>query len=258
MSAVYLATDVRHRRAVAIKVLLPDVAERIGNDRFIREIEIAAGLSHPHILPLFDSGNANGLPFYVTPFVEGEDLRQVLRRSEKLTVDHTLALLSQIGSALQYAHDQGVIHRDIKPENILLSGGIPVVADFGIAQAISLASDQRLTASGVSLGTPIYMSPEQAMSSHTVTPAADQYSLACVAFELLTGHPPFTGPNARSVALKHIQETPLQISDRVPEVPAALSGAIARALSKRPEERFGSVAEFVECSGGSDHDSRAE
>jgi serine/threonine protein kinase len=192
MATVYLAEDLKHRRKVAIKVLRPELAAALGPERFLREIEIAAGLSHPHIVALYDSGQAGGFLFYVMPCIRGESLRQRLLREKQLSIDEALRLTQQVAAALQYAHSRGLVHRDIKPENILLHEGVALVADFGVAWAASAAGD-RLTATGLALGTPAYMSPEQASGEPVLDARSDVYSLGCVLYELLAGEPPYTG-----------------------------------------------------------------
>ena len=193
MATVYLAEDIRHDRRVALKVLRPELAAVIGAERFLAEIKLTANLQHPHILPLFDSGEADSFLFYVMPFVEGESLRDRLNREKQLPVDEAIRLAAEVASALDYAHRHGVVHRDIKPENILLHDGRALVADFGIALAASKASGARMTETGMSLGTPHYMSPEQAMGEREITARSDVYALGAVLYEMLTGDPPFTG-----------------------------------------------------------------
>ena len=205
MAVVFLAEDLKHHRRVAIKLLRPELSAVLGSERFLREIEIAAALQHPHILPLFDSGQAAGLLYYVMPFAEGESLRQRLAREQQLPLDAALQITREVGSALQYAHEHGVVHRDIKPENIMLSGGQAVVADFGIARAVRAASAEALTLSGMVVGTPQYMSPEQA-GGGAVDARSDQYSLACTLYEMLIGQPPFTGPSSQALIARHSLE----------------------------------------------------
>ncbi|HLB82808.1 MAG TPA: serine/threonine-protein kinase, partial [Gemmatimonadales bacterium] len=204
MATVFRAEDRKHHRAVAIKVLRADLAAVLGPDRFLREIEIAARLQHPHILPLYDSGAAAGFLYYVMPYVEGESLRDRLTREKQLPQDDALRIATEVAGALAYAHSRGVVHRDIKPENIMLSGGAAVVADFGIARAVSAAGQSRhLTETGTIIGTPAYMSPEQATGATEIDGRSDQYSLACVLYEMLVGEPPFTGPTAQAVIARH-------------------------------------------------------
>lgn len=246
MAAVFLATDTRHDRAVAIKVLLPSVAEHVGANRFVREIRIAARLAHPNILPLFDSGEAGGLPFYVTPFVPGDDLKATLTRRGQLPVSEAVAVIADAAHGLDYAHGEGVVHRDVKPGNILLAGDVAVLADFGVARAIGLAGGERLTKSGISLGTPSYMSPEQAYGGHEVSAAADQYSLACVLFELLTGGPPYPGNTARKVFLSHAVDAIPSVLAQVPSLPAELNAVVRKGLGKTPQARYPPIREFAE------------
>jgi serine/threonine protein kinase len=207
MATVFLARDLKHQRPVAVKVLNPEVAAVLGPERFLHEIEVAAGLDHPHILPLFDSGEADGLLYYVMPFVEGGTLRDRLNREKQLPVDDALQLAREVADALSYAHGQNVIHRDIKPENIMLAGGHARVADFGIARALSAAGGERLTQTGVAVGTPLYMSPEQATGGSDVDGRSDLYSLGCVLYEMLAGTPPFTG-TAQSILRQHLMDEP--------------------------------------------------
>ena len=212
MATVYLAQDLKHDRKVAVKVLRPELAAVVGAERFLHEIKLTANLQHPHILALHDSGEADGLVFYVMPFVEGESLRDKLNREKQLSIEETIEITKGVASALDYAHRHDVIHRDIKPENILLQDGQPVVADFGIALAVSAASGTRLTETGLSLGTPHYMSPEQAMGDRELDARSDVYSLACVTYEMLVGEPPYTGPTAQAIVAKLITEKPQHIT----------------------------------------------
>jgi len=245
MGEVYLADDSQHHRRVALKLLRPEFAQSLGAERFLREIEIAARLRHPHILPVYDSGNAEGALFFVMPVIEGESLRARLERGKQLPVEEAVHLICEVADALAYAHANGVVHRDIKPENILLESGHAVVADFGIALAVSAVSGERLTATGMSLGTPSYMSPEQAAGDRSLDARTDQYSLACVLFELLAGQPPFTGPSAQSVIHQHLVAEPCPVTQLRPGLPPEVATAIARALRKTPVDRFGSVKEFA-------------
>jgi serine/threonine-protein kinase len=249
MATVFLARDLRHGRDVALKVLRPDLSAVVGADRFFQEIRVTAGLQHPHILTLIDSGevpagaDGPGLLYYVMPFVDGESLRQRLTREGPLELEEALRLTQAIASALHSAHQLGIIHRDIKPENILLSHGEPVVADFGIALAISSAGRERLTETGLSLGTPAYMSPEQASAAARLDGRSDQYSLACVLYEMLAGEPPYTGPTAQAIIAKRFSE-PVPHLGTLRQVPEAVESAITRALAKAPADRFGSLADF--------------
>jgi len=245
MATVYLAEDLKHHRKVAIKVLKPELAAVLGADRFIQEIETTAQLQHPHILPLFDSGEADGFLYYVMPYVEGETLRDRLDRETQLPVDEALRITIDVADALEYAHEHGVIHRDIKPENILLHGGRAMVADFGIALAVTSAGGGRLTETGISLGTPRYMSPEQATGQRNVTVRSDIYALGATAYEMLVGEPPFTGPNVQAIVAKVVTETPPPIRTRRHTVPLAVDRTIAKALEKLPADRVQTAAEFI-------------
>jgi serine/threonine protein kinase/Flp pilus assembly protein TadD len=249
MAVVYLARDRKHDRPVAIKVLRPEVVAGLGAERFLLEIRILARLQHPHILALLDSGatdEAPPRPFYVMPYVEGETLRQRLDREGPLPVPEALRLVREAGEALHYAHREGLIHRDVKPENVLLSQGHALVADFGIARAAGIAAGDRLTRVGLSLGTPAYMSPEQAAGDPEVDARTDQYSLACVLYELLAGQPPFTGPTLGAVLSRQLLDPVPPLTTLRPGVPGSVRGAIERALAKVPADRFGSVLEFLE------------
>jgi len=255
MAVVYLAEDLKHHRRVAIKVLRPELSAIVGSERFLREIEIAATLQHPHILPLFDSGQVTaGHPersegpqsflYYVMPFVEGESLRERLTRETQLPLETALQITREIGSALQYAHEHGVVHRDIKPENVMLSGGHAVVADFGIARALHAANGEQLTLTGMVVGTPQYMSPEQA-SGEKVDGRSDQYSLGCALYEMLSGKPPFLGPTPLAVLARHSAEPVPSLRAVRQSVPLGVEAAIMRAMAKRPEDRFPSIREFL-------------
>jgi len=245
MATVYLAEDVRHRRKVALKVLHPELSAVLGPERFLKEIELTANLQHPHILPLFDSGEASGQLYYVMPFVEGETLRGRLDRERQLPIAEALQITREVADALSYAHERGVVHRDIKPENILLQGGHALVADFGIALAVQQAGGQRMTQTGLSLGTPQYMAPEQAMGDKSVDARADVYALGAVAYEMLAGEPPFTGPSAQAIVAKVITEKPAPLTRVRDSVPANVDAAIAQALSKLPADRPSSARELA-------------
>src|SRR5512135_678489 len=222
MATVYLGEDLRHQRRVAVKVLRPDLSAIVGADRFLNEIRVTANLQHPHILPLYDSGSADGLLFYVMPFVQGESLRDRLNREKQLPIDEAVRLAKEVASALDYAHRQGVIHRDIKPENILLQDGTALVTDFGIALAVSKAGGMRLTETGLSLGTPYYMSPEQATGDRALDARSDIYSLGAVLYEMLTGDPPLTGPTVQAVIAKLLTERPTSLRVVRDTVPVAI------------------------------------
>ncbi len=250
MATVYLAEDVRHRRKVAIKVLHPELTAVLGPERFLNEIELTANLQHPHILPLFDSGNADNLLFYVMPYVEGETLRQKLTREQQLPITEALRIATDVADALEYAHKHGVVHRDIKPENILLHDGRPLVADFGIALAVQHAGGERMTQTGMSLGTPQYMAPEQAMGDKAVDLRADIYALGAVTYEMLTGEPPFTGPNAQAVVAKILTTDPSPLLIKRRSIPQHVEDAVLTALEKMPADRFASAAQFSEALGG--------
>ncbi len=262
MATVYLAHDLKHDRKVALKVLRPELAAVIGAERFLAEIKTTANLQHPHILALFDSGKVTeGHPeqgegsstvFYAMPYVEGESLRDRLTREKQLSIDDAVRIAKEVADALQYAHAHGVIHRDIKPENIMLHGGHALVADFGIALAAAATGGARMTETGMSLGTPHYMSPEQAMGERTLDARSDIYALGCVLYEMLTGEPPFSGPTAQSIVAKVMTEKPARIVARRDRVPANVEEAVLTALEKLPADRFASAAQFAEALGRSD------
>ena len=245
MATVYLADDLKHERKVALKVLKPELAAVVGAERFLAEIKTTANLQHPHILPLFDSGEADGFLFYVMPYVEGETLRERIERERQLPVDEALGIATSVANALQHAHDRGVIHRDIKPANILLQDGQPVVADFGIALAVGMAGGTRLTETGLSVGTPFYMSPEQATGDQSVGPASDTYALACVLYEMLVGEPPYPGNTAQAVLGKIIQGIPVSATAIRKAVPTNVDAAIVKALEKLPADRFTGAQDFA-------------
>ena len=249
MAVVFLARDPRHDRAVAIKVLLDEIAAALGADRFLREIQIAAKLHHPHILPLYDSGAAGDLLYYVMPYVEGESLRQRLDRETQLPLDDALAITRQVAGALAYAHSHDVVHRDIKPENILLESGEAVVADFGIARAITAAGGDKLTQTGIAIGTPLYMSPEQA-GGGAIDGRSDLYSLACVLYEMLAGHPPFLGGTAQAILARHALDPVPPLRTARGTVSGAVEQALTRALAKAPADRYATVLQFAEALAG--------
>ena len=261
MGTVYYARDQKHDRPVAIKVLRPELAAAIGPDRFLREISIAAHLTHSHILPLHDSGETDGLLWYVMPFVDGESLRERLDRERQLPIGDALRLTCQVASALDYAHRRSIVHRDIKPENILLQDGDAVVADFGIARAIGVAGEEHLTGTGLVLGTPAYMSPEQAGGDAVVDGRSDLYSLGCVLYELLTGEPPFTGPTAAAIAARRSSGAVPRIHVVRPMIASGVERALDKALANVPADRFRTVGEFREalasCGSGTNETSES-
>jgi serine/threonine-protein kinase len=246
MAAVFLARDLKHHRPVAIKVVKPELAASLGADRFLREIDTTASLTHPHILPVHDSGEAAGFLYYVMPYVEGESLRDHLAREGQLPLDEALRIAREVADALSYAHARGVVHRDIKPANILLESGHAVVADFGIARAVTEAGAETLTETGLTLGTPAYMSPEQASGSKHLDGRSDLYSLGCVLYEMLAGQPPFTGPTSESLVHQHLAVAPRPVTDLRPAVPGWVAMALQRALAKAPADRFNPASQFAE------------
>jgi len=246
MATVYLAEDLKHKRKVALKVLKPELAAVLGAERFVQEITTTAALQHPHILPLFDSGTADGFLYYVMPFIDGETLRSKLNRETQLGIDEAVKLTIAVADALDYAHRHGVIHRDIKPENILLHDGRPMVADFGIALAVSAAAGGRMTETGLSLGTPHYMSPEQATAEKEITGRSDIYSLASVLYEMLAGNPPHTGASAQQIIMKIVTEEAAPVTRARKAVPPNVAAAVAKALEKLPADRFASAKEFAD------------
>jgi eukaryotic-like serine/threonine-protein kinase len=245
MATVYLAEDKKHARQVAIKVLRPELAASLGTERFLREIAIAARLSHPHIVPLIDSGEAAGLLYYVTSYVPGGSLRDLLAREGRLAPQDALRIAQEVGAGLDYAHRNGFVHRDVKPENILFADGHGVLTDFGVARARAAPGVRGLTDVGIAVGTPEYMSPEQASGEQNLGSRSDVYSLACVVYEMLAGEPPFHGDNARVVIAKQVTEPPRPVRAVRPDAPPTVERALARALAKAPEDRFASVAEFT-------------
>lgn len=247
MATVYLARDRRHERYVAIKVLLPELTATAGTDRFRREIKLVARLQHPHILPLFDSGEAAGMMFFVMPFVDGESLRARLDRDAAIPLQETMRIVRQLADALDYAHARGVVHRDVKPENVLLTGGQAVLADFGIAHAPAAASPDggTLTSAGMTLGTPRYMSPEQASAESDIDGRSDLYSLGCVCYEMLSGSAPFTGSNAIAIMSGHIATPPPPLEGLRETLPQSVKAAVGKSLEKNPADRFGTVGEFA-------------
>jgi len=248
MATVYLAHDLKHERDVAIKVLKPDLSQTLGAERFLREIQLAAKLSHPHILPLFDSGDAGGVLFYVMPRVAGISLRDRLNDAKQLPVDEAVRIATEVAGALDYAHRQGVVHRDIKPENIMLQDGHALVADFGIGKALSAVDGEAFTQVGMSVGTPAYISPEQAVGE-AVDGRSDLYSLGCVLYEMLVGEPPFTGPSVQAVIAKRFVQTPADVTALRDGVPRTVSRAVSRALSRSVVDRYESAAAFAKSLG---------
>ena len=237
MAVVYLARDLKHERKVAVKVLRPELAAAIGADRFLREIRIAANLNHPHILPLHDSGEADGYLYYVMPYAKGESLRDRMDREKQLPLADAVNIASEVADALGSAHRNNVIHRDIKPENILLEEGHAVVADFGVARAIEEAEETKLTETGIAIGTPAYLSPEQATGERELDGRSDIYALGCVLYEMLAGQPPFSGPTVESVVRQHLAADPQSVTAVRPTVPVEVEAAVSKALAKAPADR---------------------
>src|SRR5829696_1355994 len=250
MATVYLARDLRHDRRVALKVLLPELAAVIGLERFLTEIRVTAHLQHPNLLPLFDSGEADGLLYYVMPFVDGESLRARLDRETQLPVQEAVRIAAAVANALDFAHRHGVIHRDLKPDNILLQDGQPMLADFGIALAVTKAGGARITQTGLSLGTPAYMSPEQATADRTIDGRTDVYALGCVLYEMLAGDPPHQASTAQAILAKVLTERPQRIRTLRQTVPDYVEAALDQALSKLPADRFATAREFEEAITG--------
>ena len=257
MATVYLARDLKHDRDVALKVLKPELALALGAERFLAEIRVMATLQHPNLLPLFDSGETDGLLFYVMPYVEGDTLRTRLEKERQLPVEETIRLVNLMAGALDFAHARGVIHRDFKPENILLQAGQPVIADFGIALAVAHAGGDRITETGLSLGTPSYMSPEQASGTETVDARSDQFALGAVTYEMLVGEPPHTGPTVPAIIARAMTETPRSIRAVRPTVPEGVEDAVLRALAKSPVDRFAGCGEFANALSTGARDSAA-
>lgn len=250
MAVVYRAVDLRHSRSVAVKVLQPHLASAVGRERFLHEVRLAAGLAHPYVLPVLDSGEADGLLYYIMPFIEGPTLRERLERESQLPVDDALRVVSEIGEALGHAHAAGILHRDVKPSNILLTETHALLADFGIARALDRAGEERLTASGISVGSPAYMSPQQADPHAEADPRDDQYSLACVLYEMLAAAPPFSGGSATAVLRRHAIDDVPSVRTVRPTVPEPVEAAIERAMAKSAADRFETVGEFVAALGG--------
>ena len=246
MATVYLAQDLKHRRPVAVKILHPHLAANVGPERFHREVEIAARLTHPHILTLIDSGEAGGYLYYVMPYVQGESLRGRLTRERVLPIDEARRIARDVAAALGYAHAHGVVHRDIKPENVMLHEGEAMVTDFGIAKALSASEGEHLTQTGTAVGTPAYMSPEQASGDRELDGRSDIYSLGCMLYEMLTGEPPFTGPTVQAIIVRRFTEAARPVRALRPEVPEEMERALMRALARAPEERYAAAAEFAQ------------
>lgn len=257
MATVYLAQDLKHHRPVALKLLKPELAASIEAARFLREIEIASALVHPNILPLHDSGDVDGHLYYVMPWVDGGSLRQRLSQERQLPVAEAVQIARAVADALACAHEHGVVHRDIKPENILMEHGHPVVVDFGVASALSVMRDEYSTGAGMAVGTPSYMSPEQASADGTVDHRADQYALACVLYEMLAGHPPFIGGTVRAIMARHLSDPPPPLATVRSGVPRAVRQALTRALAKVPADRFVSVREFADALVAADSDAES-
>jgi len=246
MATVYLAHDNERDQLVAVKVLLPELAVNLGVDRFLREVEVGTMLQHPHIVGVLDSGQLDGTLYYTMPFVNGPSLRERLQRQKQLPISDVIAIARELADALDYAHSKGVIHRDIKPENILLSPDHgAMVADFGVARAVSVAGGETITRTGMTVGTPTYMSPEQAMGSRDVTPESDIYSLGCVVYEMLAGEPPFTGPTAMAILARHSLDNIPSVRILRGTVPDAVEDAIIQAMAKVPADRFRSARDFA-------------
>src|SRR5215217_9155138 len=244
MATVYLAQDSKHDRIVALKVLHPDLAASLGPDRFLREIKLAARLNHPHILPLFDSGSADGMLYYVMPYVEGESLRERIDRENKIPIDEAIRLTQGIASALDYAHRQGIVHRDVKPENVMLYENMPMVMDFGIAKAVSAAGSETLTQTGMMVGTPAYVSPEQAAGEINLDGKSDQYSLACVIYEMLSGERPFSGATPQAMMAKRFSEMPKPLRSIRASVPDSVEKAVTKAMAIDAAGRYSTSAQF--------------
>ncbi|HTL05903.1 MAG TPA: protein kinase [Gemmatimonadales bacterium] len=253
MATVYLATDLKHRRQVAVKVMRPELAATLGAERFLREVEIAAQLSHPHILPVHDSGEASGVLYYVMPYVEGESLHDRLKRESSLPIDEALRITREVAEALAYAHARKIIHRDIKPANIMLSAGHALVADFGIARAVGAGGGAAITKTGLAVGTPQYMSPEQAGGSAGVDARSDIFAVGCVLYEMIAGEPPFTGPTPQAIVIRSMTEAPRSLSITRDGISPAIEAVVNRALAKNPADRWQSAAEFATALGNA-HD----
>jgi eukaryotic-like serine/threonine-protein kinase len=246
MAVVYLAEDLKHKRRVAIKVMRPELTAAIATRRFLREVEMASRLQHPHIVPVYDSGERSGVLFFVMPWVDDQSLRDRMMRQGQLPLADAVRITRQVGLALDYAHSHGVVHRDVKPENILLADGVALVADFGLARAVQQAGLPRLTETGIVVGTPVYMSPEQGSPGVIVDGRADQYSVACMIYEMLVGRPPFDGADPAVVLARHLVDPVPSIRAARPAIPAQADAATARAMAKTPGDRFATVTEFAD------------
>jgi serine/threonine-protein kinase len=251
MATVYLATDVKHHRHVAVKVMRPDLAATLGAERFLREVEIAAQLNHPNILPVHDSGNADGVLYYVMPYVDGESLHERIKRETQLPVDEALRIAREVGEALAYAHSRRIVHRDIKPANIMLSAGHALVADFGIARAVG-GGGSAITQTGFAVGTPQYMSPEQASGSAAVDGRSDIFALGCVLYEMLAGEPPFTGPTPQAIVTRSMTEPPRSLTTTREGVSPAVEAVVIRSLTKNPADRWQTAADFAKALGAAE------
>lgn len=250
MATVYLARDLQRGEQVAVKVMSPRLATVLGAERFLREIQVAGKMDHPHIVPLYDSGNTGGLLYYIMPYVQGESLHERLEREKRLSLEDALRITRDVAGALGYAHGLGVLHRDVKPENILLAGGHALVADFGLARAIGATGYHRLTQTGIIVGTAYYLSPEQLREDRDLDQRADIYSLGCLLYEMLTGGPPYTGPSLKEVVTRIIRSPVPSVRRLHPSVPAAVDEAITRALAKSAADRFETMQDFAAALSG--------
>jgi serine/threonine protein kinase len=250
MATIYLARDLQRDEPVAVKVMSPRLATVLGTERFLREIQIAGQMSHPYIVPLYDSGNTGGVLYYIMPYVQGESLHERLEREKRLSLEEALRITRDVAGALGYAHGLGVLHRDVKPENILLAGGHALVADFGLARAIGASGYHRLTQTGIIVGTAYYMSPEQLREDRNLDQRADIYSLGCLLYEMLTGGPPYTGPSLKEVVTRIIRSPVPSVRRLHPSVPAAVDAAISRALAKSAADRFETMQDFTAALSG--------
>lgn len=246
MAFIFLATDIKHDRSVAIKVLRPELTASLGAERFLNEIQITAGLQHPHILPLYDSGEVDGLLYYVMPLVEGETLAEYIAREKQLSIDEAIQIAREVAEALGHAHSHGLIHRDIKPDNVMMSGGHAVVADFGIAKAVSVSGGQKLTQSGMAIGTPAYMSPEQAAGDPDIDGRTDIYALGCMLYEMLVGEIPFTGRTSQAILARHTMDIVSPPSTVRQSVSPDLEDIVFCSMAKSPADRFRTASEMID------------